>query len=655
MTFREILQPLIRARARIRSFASGPTGAASGRDAGGYRPDIDGLRAVAVLSVLFYHVGFTTFAGGYVGVDVFFVISGFLITRLIKVQVESGTFRFSTFYIRRARRLLPALLVTTACSMIAAFVMLSPQLLQEFGGSVVFTSLSLANWFFFRQSNYFDTSAISKPLLHTWSLGVEEQFYLVWPALIVVALTLWPKKRTPFLILAIGAASLVVTEYFNAHRSAVFYLTPFRAFEFAIGALVVWLVDLTAVPNGMLETGLLAGLVLVAASVAGLGTKSFSGLAVLTPCLGAALVLYCGSARVGGAVLRNRLAVGIGLISYSLYLVHWPIIVFLRYQRFEDFGLAGKWLVLFATVGAAVLLYWFVERPFRRRPGNAGSQSDKRFVLGYAAALALVVTVSAHMWRHGGWLWRYPVSIRRQIQAEAIERDKDYTWRAFGAADRPFAADARKHVLLIGDSQGADVVNMLAETGRMAVDDITTLEVHMQCQALISFSAEQYDELSKPDRASCAGGRAQLADRTRIEHAAVVILALNWDRRGIPFINRAVAELRRRGVAKVVVVGRKSQWYGGADVVLQYGLASGIEAYAASRKNPVAWDADVRIAALKRDFDFIDLMAQVCPTQNRCRVLTPDRDIILFDSSHFSPEGARYIGRLLLKAGAFDF
>lgn len=643
MTFREILQPPARARGR------------PGRDAGGYRPDIDGLRAVAVLSVLFYHVGFGTFAGGWVGVDVFFVISGFLITRLIRVQVEAGTFRFGTFYLRRARRLLPALLATSAASMIAAYALLSPQLLQEFGGSVVFTSLSLANWFFFRQSNYFDTSAISKPLLHTWSLGVEEQFYLVWPALIVAGLTIWPKKRTPWLILGVGAISLAAAIYFNAHRSAVFYLTPFRAFEFAIGGLVVWFAERIAAPNAVLETGLAAGLILIGAAVAGLGTGSYSAPAVLMPCVGAALVLYCGSARVGGLILRNRLAVGIGLISYSLYLVHWPLVVFLRYQRYDDFRLGGKWMVILATIVLAGMLYLLVERPFRRTPGSARSQSDRRFAIGYAASLALVMAVGAHMWRHGGWLWRYPATIRRQIAADAIERDKGYTWRAFKTADHPFAADGRKKVLLIGDSQGADVVNMLVETGAAKRVDLTTLEVDMECQALISFVPDQYDALSQADRAACASGRAHVDDSARIARADVVILALNWDRRGIPFINAAVTELHRRGVGKVVVVGRKSQWYSGADAVLQYGLTNGLEAFAASRKNPIAWGADTSIAGLKGNFGYIDLMSQMCPAEHRCRVLTPDRDIILFDASHFSPEGARYIGGLLEKAGAFDF
>jgi hypothetical protein len=259
------------------------------------------------------------------------------------------------------------------------------------------------------------------------------------------------------------------------------------------------------------------------------------------------------------------------------------------------------------------------------------------------------------MWLHGGWLWRYPATIRRQIAAEAIDRDKAYTWRAFKAANRPFAADGRKKVLLIGDSQGADVVNMLGATGRDSRIDLTTLEVDMQCQALISFAANQYDALNQEDRASCARGRSQLLDSTRIAGAGVVILALNWDRRGIPFISSAVAELHRRGVRKVVVVGRKSQWYGGGDAVLRYGLTSRLEAFAASKRDQIAWDANASIVALKGDFDYIDLMSQICPTERRCRVLTPDGDIILFDSSHFSPEGARYLGGLLLKAGALDF
>ena len=160
-----------------------------------YRPDIDGLRALAVFSVLFFHLGFTTFGGGYVGVDVFFVISGFLITQLIRAEVQrTESFRFSNFYMRRARRLAPALFFTFALCFAFAVVLFSPSDFERFSGALVHAVVSLSNFYFWTESGYFDTAATVKPLLHTWSLSVEEQFYLVWPATMVFLLL----KARPF-------------------------------------------------------------------------------------------------------------------------------------------------------------------------------------------------------------------------------------------------------------------------------------------------------------------------------------------------------------------------------------------------------------------------------------------------------------------------
>jgi peptidoglycan/LPS O-acetylase OafA/YrhL len=619
-----------------------------------HRPDIDGLRAVAVLCVLFYHVGFGAFAGGFVGVDVFFVISGYLITQLIKLQIEDGTFSFRTFYIRRARRLLPALLATTAVSIIAAAILLSPQLLKEFGASVVYASLSLSNLFFYRQSGYFDTDAALKPLLHTWSLSVEEQFYLVWPALIVILLLMLPKKVAPLLILVLGCLSFLLADHYAAHTSAVFYLTPFRVFEFALGASVIWVREHLPASNVVREILLLAGLALIILSAAGHGGRVYSDVAVLAPCLGAALALYAGEARYSGALLTNRVAVGVGLISYSLYLCHWPLLVFFKYTRADELTVAEMWAVVACCMVLAALMYAFVEKPFRRRGTTGGLLPDRTFLLGYTAALLLAVGVAVDMWWSGGWLWRFPASIRRQISAEALQAYRDYTWRAFKAAGRPLPAGG-KRILVIGDSQAADVVNMLIESGRVTLGGISTMEVDMQCQSLISWAPQQFDALSKPDKAACQPYLDGMRTLRSVSDADDVILAFNWDDRGIPFIDAAVSELHRRGVRKVFVVGRKSQGMGGPDVVLRYGILSGVERYSASRKNPIAWAANAKIAKLASDFVYVDVMSQVCPSERSCKVLTDSLDVIFFDGSHLTPQGARYVGGLLAKTGALDF
>jgi peptidoglycan/LPS O-acetylase OafA/YrhL len=607
-----------------------------------------------VLSVLFYHAGFASFTAGYVGVDVFFVISGYLITRLITGQIDRERFSVRTFYVRRIRRLLPALLATTAGSLVAGYLLFSPERLKELAASLIYASFSLSNWYFFRHSDYFAAESTTRPLLHTWSLAVEEQFYLAWPTFLLLV-TLRPVRRwAPIAIAAGGLLSLALTIHFRTHTAAVFYLTPFRAFELAIGALLVWVDKIASPPNWLREIALPAGLALIVISVIGVGTTTFSGVALLTPCLGAALAIYGGVARVSGVVLRNRVMVALGLISYSLYLIHWPVIVFLQYWLLAPLTLAQQWLVIVASIGLATVMYYSVERRFRVRTASTDRRNGWFFV-GYSVSLVALVAVAAHMVSHDGWLWRYPPSIQRLIRADVLAADTGYTFRAFRTVEHSFAHDGRRRVLLIGDSQGADVVNMLAATGQLARVDLRAIEVDMQCQAIISFQAAQYDALNDTDRASCAPARSALQDTASFGEADEAILALQWDRRGIPSIVPSVARLRNWGVKQVYVVGRKSQWSSGPELLRRFRLSTVLETRAAARKNPIAWDANARIASLRAPFTYIDLMSRMCPTNNLCHVLTDSGDVILFDTGHFSPDGARYFGTLLLRDHAFDF
>jgi peptidoglycan/LPS O-acetylase OafA/YrhL len=340
---------------------------------GDHRKDIDGLRAVAVLPVVLYHAGVSWLGGGYTGVDVFFVISGFLITGILArdiAKAQSAWEVLVAFYDRRIRRIFPALFAMLAVLFAVGLAFFLPQDLVGLARSHLATLISGSNVLFFRESGYFDLPSESKPLLHTWSLAVEEQFYLGFPVLLILIARYSPRLRSPAIWLMFAASlALAAVGAFRA-PSFTFYLPATRMWELLAGSIVA----LAMVPpirgQAAREAAAGLGVAAVLAPMFVLTSKTpFPGLAALPTVLGTALLLHSGEGTVVGRALSARVPVAIGLISYSLYLWHWPIIVAGKYLLVE--APEGLWwlaFVLAASIAAAWLSWRFVERPFRR-PG----------------------------------------------------------------------------------------------------------------------------------------------------------------------------------------------------------------------------------------------------------------------------------------------
>jgi len=335
-----------------------------------YRPDIDGLRAIAVLPVVFYHAGLPGFSGGFVGVDVFFVISGYLITRIIHDEMLEGRFSILSFYERRARRILPALFVVLAASLAAGWLWLAP---DEYGGmarSAGATLLFVSNmWFWQNSGGYFEGGTDYFPLLHTWSLAVEEQFYIGFPLLLIVLVRLG-RRATLGVTLALVVVSLALAIWATPRMpSASFYLLPTRIWELGIGSLLALELAPGHAPRWAREAVAALGLAAIGLAVTLYdGATSFPGLAALPPVLGAAALIWAGGhgQTLAGRLLSWRPVVFIGLLSYSLYLWHWPIMAFARNRLFSvelpAAWQAGTILLAFAAAWAS---WRFVERPFR--------------------------------------------------------------------------------------------------------------------------------------------------------------------------------------------------------------------------------------------------------------------------------------------------
>ncbi|WP_085693798.1 MULTISPECIES: acyltransferase family protein [unclassified Pseudomonas] len=386
-----------------------------------YRRDIDGLRAVAVIAVVLFHFGVPGFTGGFVGVDVFFVISGYLITSIIWNQRQAGRFSFVDFWARRARRILPALFAMILVVLAVGWFLLAPKDYEELGRSVRYQVMFVSNLLFMRQDGYFDVASDLKPLLHTWSLAVEEQFYILFPLLLTVLsgrLKHWRLALFGVLLVSFGLSVWAVSH----HPEKAFFLLPMRAWELLAGAMLAVAPKSAWRLKPMAAQGLsLLGLALILLAVFGYDKATpFPGAAALLPVLGVvALILANGHRRTWvGELLSSRLMVGLGLVSYSWYLWHWPVFVFSRYASVDEPGAFDTLGLILLTLVLGYLSWKFVETPFRERRLLAG----RRQILLAGACGVLVIGLAGQSLRWtDGLPWR--------LSEQALQYAKGREWR----------------------------------------------------------------------------------------------------------------------------------------------------------------------------------------------------------------------------------
>lgn len=369
-----------------------------------YRREIDGLRAVAVLPVILFHGGITTFSGGFVGVDVFFVISGYLITIIIHTEIREGRFSILTFYERRARRILPALVFVCLFCLPFAVMWMIPSQQGEFARSLVSVFLFGSNFYFWRANDYFASEAEEAPLLHTWSLAVEEQYYLIFPLVLLLLLRIGPRTTIGLLVLA-TLGSLALADYASwQYPRANFYLLPTRAWELLCGSLcafVLW-------RRGPLRNEWLGAIGLAAIVAAILlfdEATRFPSLYAVIPVLGTALIiLFATEGTLVARVLSTKALVAIGLVSYSAYLWHQPLFAFARIRVGEE----PVWMMLGLSVLALVLatFSWrFVEQPFRRRAAGDKARARMRVFIAAGVSSSAFIAVGLSGAGKDGLAW----------------------------------------------------------------------------------------------------------------------------------------------------------------------------------------------------------------------------------------------------------
>ena len=536
-----------------------------------YRPEIDGLRALAVLPVMLFHAGIGPLSGGYVGVDIFFVISGFLITTIIHREIIGGKFTYAGFYERRARRILPALYFVVLVSILPAWFILVPTDLIDYSETIISAVGFSSNIILWLQSGYFDPSAELKPLLHTWSLAVEEQFYLFFPPLLML-LYHFIKKQALATIVLILVMSLMLSHWGAYNKpTATYYLLPTRAWELLVGSVIALLTCTNHSSPIMLwlqkhsNTLSLAGLILILGSMLAFNEHTpFPSLWALIPVTGAALlILFSKPKTIAHTLLSNRFFVGIGLISYSAYLWHQPVYAFARQQALLDPTIGVMTFAFTLSLALAYLSWRYVEKPFRNRERIS---SQKVWGFSIIGGL-LLVAFGAVIIKNQGFENRF------SLPAPLTEATFDLPARSNGWCF--YSVDTDKSlpvgeqgfkchlgnktntpkVLLFGDSYAAmyePFWDTVAQSLSIGVNSVTTNWCHP------SFSDNFWWQSATPARAQCLLNREFVA--SSLDQYDVIILSAVWhvvEEKGlINEVHTLIEQLTKEQGLKVVVMAQ---------------------------------------------------------------------------------------------------
>jgi peptidoglycan/LPS O-acetylase OafA/YrhL len=618
-----------------------------------YRADIDGLRAIAVLAVVVFHANPASLRGGFVGVDVFFVISGFLISGLILDGLHGGSFSFLDFYERRVRRLFPALIVVLAAVWAIGWFVMLPAPYAALGDDMLAGAAFAGNILTFSQVGYFDAPAATKPLLHLWSLGVEEQFYLVFPALIVFA---WRRGKVRTALLLLGGVSFVANVALT-HRypSFSFYLPLTRFWEFVAGALLAdhaarqrWLdrPASPAPPSRLRELCSFAGLLLVLKGFISISSPSFPGWWAMLPVLGTVLIIGAGPQtwlnRKALADPRLRL---IGLFSYPLYLWHWPLLVMGRaYMHRFRAGDEQDWLTTFLAVALAFALAWgtyqFIERPVRaRRPLIARRQIA---VASFVCAALVAVLGMATAWS-AGFLSRYPANVQALL-APLVYR-----------ADFPPLDEAKNQagplVATYGDSHSGHLqagLRLLQKERGFRTVEIGAAHVGWSdCAPVgVAWGVARTPEANKMCAARTAENEAQLESLK----PDIVVLGAFWRQYDhIERLGETIDYLHRIGVRRVVVMGTVPFWPRPPQTLMYEAYEADPERGVPERlqnfdRKTLAFDQQLKKVAADSGAVFISSFDVLC-NERGCLTRLGDnaRDIVQIDLTHFSAAGSWYL------------
>lgn len=630
-----------------------------------YRKEIDGLRAVAVVPVVFFHAGYELFAGGYVGVDVFFVISGYLITSIIVKEMEQGAFTILSFYERRARRILPALFFVMLCCLPFAWLLMAPHQFKDFSQSLVATTLFSSNIFFFLETDYFNELSERAPLLHTWSLAVEEQFYIFFPPLIMVTWKFGIKRIFGMLVVML-LLSLAFSQWFSTQNPpANFYLLPSRIWELALGSLLA-LYPLSfsggrKLTRAQTEVGGLLGFFMIGYSIFAYDANTpFPSVWALVPAVGTALIIACTNPEtLVGKLLSLRILVGIGLISYSLYLWHQPLFAFARISTLGEVPDFTFFVLAIASFAMAYFSYRFVEFPFRAR---------RRFTLRQIfqyAAVGFCFFPALGLWGHlnDGFLEYRLSRLDPGIREFVIDRESELAerravWRdVLATSEAPFdLADSRRRLLILGDSKSQDLYVVLRlEPNRFEQMQVRRIRLDDGCMQSLATPATGAN-----GGRDCEHEIAELRESNLLEHADAVVLSNTWRLSSNAGVSEFADYLVNSG-KQVFIVGTSN-----FNDLTSLSMLIAENEIIGDELQEFMFDnirLDQRRAYLelqgqlagRQNLVFLEKLALFCTLGlESCELFDAMGNPFIYDSGHVTVAGARFLSDKILEAGWFN-
>ena len=619
-----------------------------------YIPHIDGLRTIAVFSVFLFHLDAQWIIGGYLGVDIFFVISGYLITNILKDGAAAGSFSFSSFYARRVRRLFPALIVMTALCLLVGIAELSPLRLIELATSGIWSLLSASNFYFYLNSGYFDAAAENQIFLHTWSLAVEEQFYLIWPIVIYLLVSrIASKGQLIFMIILCVFGTLLSGWATAIDPSMAFYMMPFRTVEFALGALLCWLPSL-GLKRWLAE--LLAAIAfstLILSFLLIAGDDSFPGIIVLVPAVATSALIYFGhQSKLVETTLSNRLSTYLGKTSYSLYLYHWPVILFYENYTMKPLSLTDKSIIVFIATALAIMSYHFVEKPLRRT--SQFWPNNKRVALIFCSGAALMIVSSSYLVRQDGLPQRIPEKFRAVLAD--VDKEKDSRFDLYrkmcgqrGWTECGVLSDDNKNVVILGDSHGPDALNILkpfwpdAHYVLMSANGCPPM-TRADFERLIKKKASQYEP--------CLKNTEKLSSPDVFEHVDMVVLSAQFDWYTPAEFHQFLSQVNLPKHVELVIFEQAPFFTDDIpDIVFSFTKPSGLERYSAQFIEPNTWAHKSALQEIATEWNatLLPKSSFFCDRETReCRLFYGEENKLLtYDRHHMSVASAHELGAYL--------